>query len=115
MGDIGKINDKRIKEVETSQTRRRRAEQALRESEKRYRDLYEEAPNAYFSVGVDGCIKQANRSATKLLGYSLDELIGQPVFDLYADTPNGKAKAQGEFKRFLAGEEHPDTEEESTS
>jgi len=81
------------------------AEQALRESEKRYRDLYEEAPNAYFSVGVDGYIKRANRSATELIGYSRDELIGRPVFDLYADTPNGKVKAQEVFQRFLTGEE----------
>ncbi len=86
------------------------AEGALQESERRYRDLYEEAPNAYFAVGVDGCIKQANRSATKLLGYSLGELVGRPVFDLYADTPNGKAKAQGVFQRFLAGEEIRDEE-----
>lgn len=81
------------------------AEEALEESEKRYRDLYEEAPNAYFSIGVDGYIRQANRSAAELLGYSLDELIGKPVFNLYADTPNGKAKAQKVFQRFLAGEE----------
>jgi PAS domain S-box-containing protein len=86
------------------------AEEALQESEKRYRDLYDEAPNAYFLVGVDGCIKQANRSATKLLGYRLDELVGQTVFDLYADTQNGKVKAQGVFQRFLAGEEIHDEE-----
>jgi PAS domain S-box-containing protein len=81
------------------------AEEALQESEKRYRDLYEEAPNAYFSVGVDGLIKRANHGATELLGYSRDELIGRPVSDLYADTENGKPKAQEAFKRFLAGEE----------
>ena len=31
--------------------------------------------------------------------------MGRPVLDLYADTPNGKTKAQKVFKRFLAGEE----------
>ena len=77
----------------------------LQKSEQRYRDLYEEAPSAYFLVGVDGHIKQANRNAAELLGYSLDELTGKPVFNLYADTPNGKAKAQKVFQRFLAGEE----------
>jgi PAS domain S-box-containing protein len=81
------------------------AEEALQESERRYRDLYEEAPNAYFSVGVNGCIERANRGATELLGYSLDELIGQPVLNLYTDTPTGKAKAREVFQRFLAGEE----------
>jgi PAS domain S-box-containing protein len=77
----------------------------LKQSEDRYRDLYEEAPNAYFSCRVDGHIERANRSARELLGYSRDELVGRPVLDLYADTPNGKAKAEGVFQRFLAGEE----------
>ncbi|MBA7632195.1 Adaptive-response sensory-kinase SasA [subsurface metagenome] len=86
------------------------AEDALQESEKRYRDLYEQAPDAYFSVGADGYIKQANRSATELLGYSREELVGRLVSDLYADTPNGKAAAEGVFRRFLAGEEIRDQE-----
>ena len=81
------------------------AEEALQESEKRYRSLYEEAPIAYFSVGIDGSIERANNSAAELFGYGHDRLIGQPVLDLYADTPNGKAKAQEVFQRFLAGEE----------
>ena len=85
-------------------------EEALQESETRYRDLYEEAPNAYFSVGVDGHIKQANLRAAEMLGYSRDELIGRPVLDLYADTENGKAKAQEVFQRFLAGAEILDQE-----
>jgi len=97
-------------QLEQQIAERKRAEQVLRESEKRYRDLYEEAPNAYFSVGADGSIERANRSATELLGYSLDELIGRRVLDLYADTPNGKAKAEGVFQRFLAGEEIRDEE-----
>jgi PAS domain S-box-containing protein len=86
-------------------TERKKAEEALRESEEKYRDLYEEAPHAYFSVGVDGHIERANRSATELLGYSRDELIGRLVLELYADTPSGKVKAQRVFKRFLAGKE----------
>jgi PAS domain S-box-containing protein len=85
---------------------------SLKQSEEQYRDLYEEAPNAYFSVGVDGLIKRANRSAAELLGYSRSELVGQPIADLYADTPNGKAKAHELFRKFLAGEEIRDEEME---
>jgi len=77
----------------------------LQQSEGQYRDLYEEAPSAYLSVGVDGHIKMANRTAAELLGYSLDELIGRPLFDLYADTPTGKARAQEVFQQFRRGEE----------
>jgi PAS domain S-box-containing protein len=84
----------------------------LKQSEEQYRDLYEEAPNAYFSVGADGLIRRANRSAVELLGYGRDELVGRPVAELYADTPNGRDKAQAIFRRFLAGEEIRDEEME---
>jgi len=84
---------------------RQRTLRALRESEERYRDLYEEAPIAYFTVAEDGKIQQANRRAVELLGYSLEELIGRPMLDLYADTPAGKEKAQEVFSRFHAGAE----------
>ncbi len=86
-------------------TERKETEKQLRDSEEQYRDLYEEAPNAYFSVGTDGRIERANLRAVELLGYSLDEMIGMPVFNLYADTPNGRAKAERVFQRFLAGED----------
>jgi len=82
----------------------------LKLREEQYRDLYEEAPDAYLSCGADGIIKRANRSAAELLGYSREELVGKPVSDLYADTPSGKAVAEGVFRRFLAGEEVRDQE-----
>lgn len=84
---------------------RLQAEEALRQSEEAYRDLYDEAPNVYLSVGVDGRIRKANRHAADFFGYHLEQLIGLPIFNLYADTPNGKPLAQKVFKRFLAGEE----------
>jgi PAS domain S-box-containing protein len=85
-------------------TQRKQVEEALRESEKQFRDLYENAPNAYFSVGADGLIRRCNRRAGELLGYAVEELVGQPVFDLYADTPQGKMKASQVFEQFQAGE-----------
>ena len=69
-------------------------EQALRESEARFRDLYDEAPVAYLSVGTDARIHQANRQATALFGSPLDHLLGRVVFDLLADMPNSKPKAR---------------------
>jgi len=79
-------------------------EQALQESEEQYRDLYESGPIAYFTVGTNGLVRMVNQRASELLGYSVDELIGRRVLDLYAATPGGKAKAQEAFERFLAGE-----------
>ncbi len=93
-------------------TERKRAEEALRESEERYRDLHENAPTAYFVVDLDGRISRANRFAAELLGYDTDTLVGRPVFDVYADTPAGKEMAERIFERFRAGEDTRDVEVE---
>jgi PAS domain S-box-containing protein len=87
-----------------------RFEQRLRESEQRYRDLYEDAPIAYLSVGVDGRLRTVNRRATEWLGYSAEELIGSPQADYLADTPAGKVRGAEAFRRLLAGEEVAGTE-----
>jgi PAS domain S-box-containing protein len=84
---------------------RSRTQSVLREREQAYRDLYEEAPVAYVSVGTDGLIKKANQRAAELFRYRVGELTGRPVFDLYADTPSGKGKARDVFQCFLAGRE----------
>jgi PAS domain S-box-containing protein len=92
-------------------TERKRAEEALWESEERYRDLYENAPNAYFSISaIDGSILGCNSAALRLLGYDRETLMRMKVFDLYADTPDGKSKAKEVFKRFKAGESIRDVE-----
>ncbi len=89
---------------------RKRVEDALRKSEESFRDLYEEAPNAMYSVGTDGIILRCNRRAELLLGYPADSLVGKPVLELYADTPDGKQKAQQLFDKFRAGEKIIDKE-----
>ena len=80
-------------------------EAALRESEERYRHLYEDAPLGDFSANMSGRITDVNKGAVALLGYSRDELIGRSVIDLYADTQAGKKKAERLNQRLRAGEE----------
>jgi len=91
-------------------TERKRAEEALREQRARFQDLYENAPSAYFSVGTDSLIRRCNRRAGELLDCPTEELVGRPVFELYADTPQGKEKAAKVFQRFRAGERITDEE-----
>lgn len=84
--------------------RRIKTEEALREQQVAFRDLYENAPNVYWSTGVDGLIKRANQQASRMFGYSLDELEGRPLKSLVADGPDGAGKARTVFQRFLNGE-----------
>ena len=95
-----------IKLVGTVQdiTERKLAEQKLKESEKKYHDLYEDAPIAYFSIGTDKAIKNCNKAAHRLLGYTKEEFANLTVFDLYTDNENGLKKAKNLFKHFLKGE-----------
>ena len=60
-------------------TDRKLAETAVRESEERFRQLITSAPDAIFGIGQNGKIVFANTAATKLLGYSAEELIGNSV------------------------------------
>jgi PAS domain S-box-containing protein len=82
---------------------RLRAEQRLQESEARYRDLYENAPNAYWIVGTDGRILSANRRWTELLGYPVEEIVGAPSISFAADTPAGKPRGLEVRREHLAG------------
>jgi two-component system cell cycle sensor histidine kinase/response regulator CckA len=92
-------------------TQQKKAEEALRESEARYRDLYENAPNAYCSVSAtDGSILGCNGAALRLLGYDRETMMGMRVLDLYADTSHGLAKANEVFRRLEAGESIRNTE-----
>lgn len=85
-------------------TERERALRALERSEARYRDLYENAPLAYFTVGTDGRIEHANHEAYELLGYEEGALVGRPVTELYADGPSGAQRAEEIFGAAVEGE-----------
>ena len=91
-------------------TIRNQNEIKLKESEIQFRNLYEEAPTAYLSIGQDKSIIRCNRAAEKLLGYTKDEFLKMKVFDLYADTENGIGAAKITFKKFLDGESIKDVE-----
>lgn len=49
------------------------------EAENRYRELWENAPALFVSVLKGGVIFEINHTAANALGYSLSDLIGQPI------------------------------------
>jgi diguanylate cyclase (GGDEF)-like protein/PAS domain S-box-containing protein len=66
-------------------TERIRAEEALRESEERYRSLFQESRDAVYMTTVDGRIISANQAFREMFGLAGDELDGVRMEDLYFD------------------------------
>jgi len=65
-------------------TERKDAENALRESEEKYRHILENLQDAYFQTDNDGKIILANPSTARLYGFgSAGEMIGYPAASLY--------------------------------
>jgi PAS domain S-box-containing protein len=63
---------------------RKNAEEALRESEERYRSVVDTATDAIITFNEEGITLFANHAAEQIFGYSADELVGQP-FTLLID------------------------------
>jgi PAS domain S-box-containing protein len=78
---------------------RKRAQEALQESEERYRVLYEDNPSMYFTVAQNGTILSVNQFGAQQLGYSVQELVGQPVIGVFLE--NDKPLAQQHFNSCL--------------
>jgi PAS domain S-box-containing protein len=58
---------------------RRHTQQALRDSELRFRLMTETAQDAIFTIDEHSIVTFCNRAVERLLGYTPDELIGQPL------------------------------------
>jgi PAS domain S-box-containing protein len=57
-------------------TGRKQADEALRDSEERYRALYDENPSMFFTLDAEGTIISVNDFGANQLGYTKDELQG---------------------------------------
>ena len=64
-------------------TERKSAEERLRKSEEKYRDLIEISPDAIYVVDANGVCVLGNRAGAELAGIGEDQLIGTPMTDTY--------------------------------
>jgi PAS domain S-box-containing protein len=94
-------------------TERKLAEQALQEAERRYRDLFEEAPIMYvITRNQEGVpvIEDCNRMFLSVLGYGCDEIQGRLLTDLYTAASRAKL-LDGGYQRALSGQFEPEERE----
>jgi PAS domain S-box-containing protein len=62
---------------------RKRAEDARRVSEERYRALYRDNPSMFFTLDSEGVIISVNTFGARQLGYTIGELEGQSVLKVF--------------------------------
>jgi len=83
-------------------TERKRAEQELRQSEERFRQVAESVGDFIWEVDANGLYRYTSPAVVKILGYTPDELIGKMHFyDLFAPEVREELKAAA-FKVFVA-------------
>ena len=69
--------------LEEETRRRLEVESTLRDSEARYRLLYDNNPTMYFTLSPDGTVVSVNQFGATQLGYQPDELIGQSILKVF--------------------------------
>ncbi len=97
-------------------TERRKSEVALRESELRFRTLFDQANEGLILLTMDGRISEVNKSFAEMHGYTVDELRNTSISDLDVlreDAFDGRAEVMrrinaGEVVRFEVEHYHKD-------
>jgi PAS domain S-box-containing protein len=79
-----------------------RAVQALRESDQRFRDLFEGSPDASFVEDLEGRVLDVNPAACRLHGMTREELIGKNVAELVP--PASRPLVARNFQKLVSGE-----------
>ena len=70
-----------VTSFETMKIRIKEASEALHQSEQKFKALYENSPDLYRSINLDGIILECNSAYAKHLGYEKSEIIGTSIFD----------------------------------
>ncbi len=81
--------EKKIQELEQAEFKRKRAENALTESEEKYRSILENMEEGYFEVDSAGNLSLFNDSLVEILGHSRDAAMGMNSRQ-YTDEDNAK-------------------------
>lgn len=85
-------------------TGQKKAEEALRESEEKFRNLAERSPNMIF-INKKGCVVYANKKGEEILGYKREEFYS-PGFDFFTIiAPESRKLVKTNYNRHLRGEE----------
>ncbi|NTW17083.1 MAG: PAS domain S-box protein, partial [Syntrophaceae bacterium] len=85
-------------------TERKRAEDALRKNEEKYRLTFSSISDIIYTIDSDLRISSVSPNVEKILGYKIEELINRPFMELTLLTPESLEKAISNTMRVLSGE-----------
>ena len=91
-----------LTEIGLKRAREKEAGKRLRESEERFRSLFDKASDGIFIMSPDGKIIEVNESFARMHGYSTGELLQMNIKDL--DTTEASKLIPERMRRLLAGE-----------
>lgn len=89
----------------TDITERIRAEEALRNSEEKYRNIFDNVQDVFYQVDLEGKVIEISPSVKYFSEFNRDEIIGRPVYNLY-ENPQDRERLlvelynNGELKDF---------------
>jgi PAS domain S-box-containing protein len=93
---------RRLKELEQADADRKRSEKALRESEERFRNVYETAPLAFVVWDINARVTDWNKKAEEIFKWSKDEVIGRTFFD-FLISEEDRPRVEDVVKSLLSG------------
>lgn len=93
----------RIEAEEKLKQANAKLEELLKESEERFRDLFEKAPIAYVHEGLDSKFIKANKAAMKILGIRPDQIDGTYGASFVPDTPDAQRRLKEAFESIGKG------------
>ena len=83
-------------------TERKQAEEAIRESEERYRTQFDRASEGIFALSPEGSLLEVNEALARMHGYTREEMLALSLEDL--DAPDSFNLSPERMQRLMAGE-----------
>ena len=84
-------------------TERQMLEEAMRQSEEKYRNLFECSPDALVLIGEDRRVTECNNAVLRLLALPREDVIGRSVTELFIMDDADKDYYRGVFESLLHG------------
>ncbi len=82
----GKVTE--ISSIANDITEKKQSDTALKESEEKFRNIFESFQDIYFRCTMDGIMSMVSPSVEKVLGYSQEEVLNKPLSDFFISKSN---------------------------